>query len=426
MTRPPRAAVRAAVRAALADLGPGDRVLVACSGGPDSLALLAAALVVGRELGLLVGAVIVDHGLQPDSGDVAVRAAEQARILGCDDVDVRAVEVTVGPGSGGVEAAARRARHAALVAAATGRAREAGAGEPLAAARRSAVSSEPPSPGRSAGAGDARAAAVLLGHTRDDQAETVLLGLARGSGTRSLAGMASRDGLFRRPLLDLPRAVVAAAAAQAAHEDPRLQPWTDPHNADAAFTRVRVREHALPALEAALGPGVVDALARTARLARADADALDAWADQVWAHVRGTPATPPPRAASGAGVGRAPSGGPRVRAAAGAMTTTAAGALDHDTTGTPLDHDDSAGADAGGHRARHEDPHGRPGPLPAAVVTRVVRRLLVEAGCPAGALTADHVARVTALLHGPATRAEVALPGGLRARREGADLVVRA
>jgi tRNA(Ile)-lysidine synthase len=118
------------------------------------------------------------------------------------------------------------------------------------------------------------ACAVVLGHTLDDQAETVLLGLARGSGARSLAGMAPiADGLWRRPFLDLPRRVTRAAC-----EALGLRPWEDPHNDDPAYARVRVRVDALPALERALGPGVADALARTARLLRDDADALDGWA----------------------------------------------------------------------------------------------------------------------------------------------------
>jgi len=174
--RPARAAVRAAVRAALADLGPGERVLVALSGGPDSLALLAATTRVAAEGGLVCAAVVVDHGLQPGSAAVAARA-EQARILGCAGADVVRVRVAQGPGAGGPEAAARTVRYAALQRAA----------------------SDPP------------ATAVLLGHTRDDQAETVLLGLARGSGVRSLAGMAPRSGLWRRPLLELPRELVARA-----------------------------------------------------------------------------------------------------------------------------------------------------------------------------------------------------------------------
>ena len=138
------------------------------------------------------------------------------------------------------------------------------------------------------------AAAVLLGHTREDQAETVLLGLARGSGTRSLAGMAQRSGVYRRPLLDLPRDVVVAAALETASADPRLEPWSDPHNDDSGFARVRVRHDVLPMLEGALGPGIVEALARTATLAREDADALDAWADQVWAQVVDRAATSGP------------------------------------------------------------------------------------------------------------------------------------
>ena len=121
-----------------------------------------------------------------------------------------------------------------------------------------------------AAAADVGAAAVLLGHTLDDQAETVLLGLARGSGARSLAGMPPRRGLFPRPLLGVRRPVTAAACAALG-----LAPWDDPHNADRRFARVRVRLDALPALEAALGPGVAEALARTADQLRDDAEVLD-------------------------------------------------------------------------------------------------------------------------------------------------------
>lgn len=334
--RPPRAAVRHAIRTDLADLVPGDRVLVGLSGGPDSLALLAGAVVVAADEGLRCAAVVVDHGLQPESGEVARRAADQARLLGCAEASVVAVEVARGPGAGGIEAAARDARHAALLAAAG-----------------------PPDP----------AAAILLGHTRDDQAETVLLGLARGSGTRSLSGMRPRRGLVRRPLLDLPRALVAQAAQEAAAEDPRLTPWQDPDNADQRFTRSRVRRRVLPLLEEELGPGIVDALARTATLARADADALDDWARRVWDAVP------------------APTLGPGVLAAL-------------------------------------------PGPdvaeLPPAVRSRVVRHLLLAAGCPAGRLTADHVLRAAALLDTVGSGSHVLLPGGLRACQEGDRLVVRA
>jgi tRNA(Ile)-lysidine synthase len=217
----------------VAGSAPGDLVLAACSGGPDSLALAAALAFVAPRAGLRAGAVTVDHGLQEGSADRAAAVAAVLSGLGLDPV--RAVAVTV-DGAGGPEAAARTARYAALEAAAA----------------------------------DLGATAVLLGHTLDDQAETVLLGLARGSGARSLAGMPPRRGVFLRPLLGLRRQVTADACAAL-----DLAPWTDPHNADRRFARVRVRLDALPALEAALGPGVAEALARTAGQLRDDAEVLE-------------------------------------------------------------------------------------------------------------------------------------------------------
>ncbi|MEN1976940.1 tRNA lysidine(34) synthetase TilS, partial [Cellulomonas olei] len=239
---PAVAATRSAVAASVADLPDGARVLVACSGGPDSLALAAATAFVATAGGrgrLRAGAVVVDHGLQPGSADVASRAAAACRRLGLDPVEVVAVDVT---GPGGPEAAARAARTGALESA----------------------------------AGRLGAAAVLLGHTRDDQAEGVLLGLARGSGARSLAGMAPVRGLLRRPLLAVTRAQTVAACAALG-----LDPWHDPTNAGAAPgdpRRSRVRAHVMPVLERELGPGVAAALARSAELLREDADALDALA----------------------------------------------------------------------------------------------------------------------------------------------------
>ena len=230
---PAVAAVRNAVRASLAGSAPGDLVLAACSGGPDSLALAAALAFVAPRAGLRAGAVTVDHGLQDGSADRAAAVAATLGRLGLDPV--RAVAVTVG-GGGGPEAAARTARYAALEAAAA----------------------------------DLGATTVLLGHTLDDQAETVLLGLARGSGARSLAGMPPRRGVFLRPLLGLRRQVTIGACAAL-----DLAPWADPHNGDRRFARVRVRLDALPALEAALGPGVTEALARTADQLRDDAEVLD-------------------------------------------------------------------------------------------------------------------------------------------------------
>jgi tRNA(Ile)-lysidine synthase len=250
---PAVARTREAVRATLAELPQGTTVLVACSGGTDSLALAAATAFEAPKLGLRAGAVVVDHGLQPDSAHVAETAAEQCRTLGLDPVQVRVVEVGT---DGGPEGAARTARYDAL--------RDA--------------------------ADELSADVVLLAHTRDDQAETVLLGLGRGSGARSLAGMAPAVGRLRRPFLEVPRATTAAACIASG-----LRPWHDPHNDDPQYTRVRVRHEVLPVLEEALGPGVVEALARTAGLLRADADALD----QLAADVAETTLSSPQRSARG-------------------------------------------------------------------------------------------------------------------------------
>ncbi len=232
---PAIADVRRAVRAALPDEG---LVLVALSGGPDSLALAAATAFEAPRAGLGAGAIIVDHGLQPGSADAAAQASAQATALGLSPVLVKTV--TVGT-AGGPEAAARDARYAALAEAAS----------------------------------ETGATAVLLGHTLDDQAETVLLGLARGSGSGSLKGMAPRAGLFLRPLLDIRRAATVRFCA-----DSGLVAWQDPQNDDERFTRVRVRRTVLPLLEAELGPGVAEALARTAAVLREDAEALDGFAEE--------------------------------------------------------------------------------------------------------------------------------------------------
>jgi tRNA(Ile)-lysidine synthase len=235
------AQVRAAVgrllgRAGAAGLLDGGALGVAVSGGADSLALAAAAEQVAHRSGLTVHGLIVDHGLQPGSADVAASTAGQLRRLGLDRVRVLPVSVE---GPGGPEAAARRTRYAAL-------------GKAL-----------PNS-------------LVLLGHTRDDQAETVLLGLGRGSGPRSIAGMRPLDPPWARPFLDLSRATTRAACAALG-----LQPWQDPHNDDPRFTRVRLRHEVLPLLEAVLQGGVAGALARTATQLREDAEALDVLAAEL-------------------------------------------------------------------------------------------------------------------------------------------------
>jgi len=237
---PSIADVRRAVRGALAAHGSVEGlVLVALSGGPDSLALAAAAAFEAPRAGLRAGAVIVDHALQEGSADVAATAARQATELGLDPVIVRRVTVD---GAGGPEAAARSARYAALQDAAH----------------------------------ETGASTVLLGHTLDDQAETVLLGLARGSGATSLQGMAPRTGLYARPLLGIRRSQTEQFCL-----DSGLEPWTDPQNSDDAYSRVRVRTSVLPMLERELGPGIAEALVRTADQLREDSDALDHFAEEI-------------------------------------------------------------------------------------------------------------------------------------------------
>lgn len=215
-------------------------MLVACSGGPDSLALAAAAALVGRRRNLPVRAIVVDHGLQSGSPQVAAHTCAQLKDrleLAATVTAVRVTATGMGP-----EADARQARYDAL---------------------RAAVR---------------QGEAVLLGHTLDDQAETVLLGLARGSGTRSLSGMPARRDNMVRPLLGLRRTTTEQAC-----EEFGLLPWRDPHNECDEFARVRVRHRVLPVVETELGPGIAEALARSAALLRADADFLDELADDEWA-----------------------------------------------------------------------------------------------------------------------------------------------
>ncbi|MCT2590004.1 tRNA lysidine(34) synthetase TilS [Streptomyces sp. N2-109] len=309
-------------------------VLVACSGGADSMALASAVAFEAPRLGVRAGGITVDHGLQSGSPERALDVVARLTALRLDPVET--VTVAVGR-EGGPEAAAREARYAALDAAAE----------------------------------RAGAAAVLLGHTRDDQAETVLLGLARGSGTRSLAGMAAvsgPSGRYRRPFLAIDRQTTRRACMVQS-----LPVWDDPHNADPAYTRSRVRHEALPTLEKALGKGVIEALARTARLSRDDADALDAWTDEAERSVRGLP------------VGELPVGEPAV------------GELDV----------------------------ARLHALPPAVRRRVLRRTAIAAGAPAGSLFARHIEEVDRLITAWHGQQAINLPGLVEARRQGGRLVIR-
>jgi tRNA(Ile)-lysidine synthase len=235
---PAVAQTRSAVRELLPAIGDAG-ALVGLSGGPDSLALAAAAAFEARGARRRIGAVVVDHGMQPGSAEVAARAAAAATALGLAPVVIR--RVVVGD-EGGPEAAARSARYAAFEAAMeeTGTAR------------------------------------VLLGHTLDDQAETVLLGLGRGSGPDAIAGMRRDAAPYLRPFLGLRRSTTRAACVEQG-----LEPWDDPMNHSERHPRVRLRHRALPALEDAIGPGVAEALARTAAQAQEDSAALDAIAEEL-------------------------------------------------------------------------------------------------------------------------------------------------
>ncbi len=315
---PPVATVRVAVRRSLADLPRGALVLVACSGGADSLALAAATAFVAPRLGLRAGLITVDHGLQGGSAERAAAVVAWGSSAGFDPVE--AATVRVGGLPGGPEAAARTARYRALTAA----------------------------------AGKHGAAVVLLGHTRDDQAETVLLALARGAGPRGLAGMPRRRGVLVRPLLDVSRADTRKACAALG-----LATWDDPHNADPAYARSRVRHDALPALIAALGPAVVDNLARTAAQLAADNAHLD---------------------------------------------ELAAAALDAARTPAGLSVEVLSG-------------------LPAAVRTRVLHAWARELGAPGGALSHRHVEALDALLTDWHGQGPTTLPGGIVAGRRAGDLV---
>jgi tRNA(Ile)-lysidine synthase len=347
---PAVAEARACVRRCVGDLEPGDLILAACSGGADSLALAAALAHEAPRLGLRGGGVTVDHGLQEGSAAQAARVAAALGALGLDPVRQARVTVDGLPGAGGPEAAARRARYTALeqVARQTG------------------------------------AAVVLLGHSRDDQAETVLLGLARGSGARALAGMPARRGRFRRPLLALSRATLRdACLAQG------LDPWDDPHNRDPSYARVRVRRHALPALEETLGPGIAEALARSATQLSADCDALDAIArTEEW---RIQPAVP---LESGPPESGPPEPGPAARAGDAATNG------DGDAAAI-LSVADIEGL----------------GALAPAIRTRVLRQAALRAGCPGGSLTAAHVAALDALVTGWHGQRGADLPGAVRVQR---------
>lgn len=227
-------------------------VLVACSGGRDSMALAAVSHIVCTSMGVRCGAVIVDHGLQAGSERVASEAEDRCRALGLGPVIMR--NATVQARGEGLEAAARQARYDELCAAAH----------------------------------ESGAIAVLLAHTMDDQAETVLIGLLRSRGVDALAGMPqvfTRSGAtFARPLLTLTRAETTGIC-----EDLGVEYWDDPTNGDAVDgelpddypLRSRVRHDLLPAIERFAGFNVTRHFAESAQLARMDKEYLDQRSDEV-------------------------------------------------------------------------------------------------------------------------------------------------
>ena len=322
------------MRESLPILSAGGPVLVACSGGADSLALLSATIFELRRSDHRVIGVVVDHDLQDGSAEHTTRVVEQMARMGAHET--ASVRVSVDGAGIGIEAAAREARYAAL--------------------------------GQLAAHFDARQ--VLLGHTRDDQAETVLLGLTRGSGGRSIAGMRRRfnrgDVTFVRPLLDVTREQTEAACR---HE--RLDFWVDPHNSDPRFLRARVRHDVLPVLERELGPGVTATLARTAEQLRPDMEFLDDYAERLYDEAR-----------------------------------------------EEVDGEPTAGL---GVRVRTSKVY----PLGWAMQTRVARLAALEAGCPADELFAVHINAMAELLMHNAGGREIQLPGHITAYQDGDALAFR-
>ena len=213
-------------------------VLFGCSGGADSMALAVALFMESSNTKVIP--IVIDHGLQEGSAQITSQTIERLKQIGFTQVESARAQVTM---TDGLEASARRARYQLF---------------------NQFIETYQPK-------------YFLLAHTLNDQAENVLLGLARGSGARSLSGMAVKNNIFVRPLLKISREVTTAACSEA-----RIEIWSDPHNEDLRFTRVRVRKNLLPIIEDNLGPGITEALVRSADLLRDDADALDGFAAEYF------------------------------------------------------------------------------------------------------------------------------------------------
>ncbi len=346
MSLPPGAvsAARLAIRSTLSDIPAGATVAVACSGGADSLAVASELVFVARRMGWRTAAFVVDHGMQDGSAEVTHTAALTCERLGVDIVATVRVAVASGAGSGGPENAARDARYEAL--------------ESL--------------------AGEHQVAAVLLGHTLDDQAETVLLGLHRGSGARSLAGMRPTKGIFRRPFLGLTRADTETICAHSG-----IEFWVDPTNLESQDgpLRSQVRGRLLPLLDEILGPKITETLARTASQLQDDADALDDWAQRALDQAR----------------------------SAGEVSS-------------PPNPDNSSGNSNATHITLRLSVLQE---LPVAVRTRALRKAVLLAGTPAGPLKYSHIQEVDKLITNWHGQGPIDLPGRFTARRESGNVSVR-
>ncbi|MEU5154225.1 tRNA lysidine(34) synthetase TilS [Glycomyces sp. NPDC021274] len=357
---PSVARLRVAVRDALADLPTGSLALAACSGGPDSLALADTLAFCAPRMGLRAGLITVDHGLQAGSHERAAEVVAWARSAGLEP----ALSIVVAVGAaGGPEAAARTARYQALDDAAQHHG----------------------------------ASAILLGHTRDDQAETVLLALARGGGPRGVAGMRAARGIYRRPLLGIARTDTHAACAERG-----LKPWTDPHNTDPRFLRSALRP-AMDVLVATLGEDVVANLAQTAALVGADTDYLDGLAGEALE---------------------------ACRAGSGTVADGAVG--DGAAAGTAIDGADAGGGAVAGAIADGGKATGlgaldakRVAALAGPVRQRVLRAWVLEAGVEGAELNHRHLDAVDALVAHWHGQGPTFLPGGIEVRRSGGRLTAR-
>ena len=229
--------IRKAVKPWIADSS--QTILFGCSGGADSMALALALFLEANQTKVIP--VVVDHGLQDGSEQITSQTISKLKEIGYTQVETAVAQVKI---IDGLEASARRARYQIF---------------------NQFVDTYRPK-------------YFLLAHTLNDQAETVLLGLARGSGARSLSGMAVENNIYVRPLLKISRQTTVAAC----HEG-GIEIWSDPHNDDLRFARVRTRKNVLPNLEENLGPGITEALVRSADLLRDDADALDSFALEYFA-----------------------------------------------------------------------------------------------------------------------------------------------